>query len=137
MDVMLHGKKSECLDQGHHGLAMGRGLSHNMYNQCIITVKKQTFSFEVRFPQGQSHGDCIKFAPVDTHLLVLEGLLGEGTLTPLTLKVTSKALVIGIGEQLHIWAVDPVCIVQVADPVSGWQVAQPQLDICPELSLTQ
>ena len=65
--------------------------------------------------------------------LVLEGLLGEGTLTLLTLKVTTKALVAGIGEQLHIWAAGSVCIIQVADPIPGWHVAQPPLNIGPEL----
>ena len=71
--------------------------------------------------------------PVDAHLLVLEGLLGKGTLTPL--KVTTKALVAGIGEQLHVWAAGPVCIVQEADPVPGWQVEQPPLNISLEFCI--
>ena len=135
MDIVLHGKEGECSDQGHHGLAMGSGLGHDMYHRCIIAMKKQVFSFEVRSPQSQSHGNSIKLMPVNAHLLVLEGLLGEGTLTPLTLKVTPIALVAGIGEQLHIWAAGPICIIQVADPIPGWQVGQPPLNIGSELCI--
>ena len=86
MDIMLHGKEIECADQGHHSLATGTGFGHDMYNQCIIAVKEQGFFLEMRSPQSQGHGDCVKFMPVDAHMLVLEALLGEGTLTPLTLK---------------------------------------------------
>ena len=71
--------------------------------------------------------------PVDANLLVLEGLLGKGTLTPLTLKVTTEALVTGISKQLQIWAAGPVCIIQVADPIPGWQVGQASLNISLEL----
>ena len=51
---MLHGKESECPDQGHHGLAMGRGLSHDMYNQCVIAVKEQGFSLEVSLHRARA-----------------------------------------------------------------------------------
>ena len=95
-----------------------------MHDWCIITVKEQAFSLEVRVPQSQGHGDCIAFMPVDAYLLVLEALLGEGTLTPLTLKITTEALVAGISEQLHVWAAGPTCLTQVANPIpGGWQVA--------------
>ena len=106
-----------------------------MYNRCIITMKEQAFSLEVRSPQSQSHGNGMKFTPVNAHLLVLEGLLGKGTLTPLTLKVTTEALVTGISKKFHVWAAGPVCVVQVADPFPGWQVGHPPLDISLELCI--
>ena len=31
MNVVLHEEKSKGIDQGHHGLAMGGGLSHDVY----------------------------------------------------------------------------------------------------------
>ena len=68
-------------------------------------------------------------------MLVFEGLLGEGTLAPLTLKITTKALVTCIGEQLHIWAASLVCIIQVTDPIPGQQVGQPPLDVSSELCI--
>ena len=98
-------------------------------------MKEQAFAFELRSPQSQSHGNCIQFTPVDAHLLVIEGLLGKGALAPLTLKVTTEALVAGIGKQLHIWAAGPVCVIQVADPIPGWQIGQPPLDISLELCI--
>ena len=36
------------------------------------------------------------------------------------LKVTTEALVAGIGKQLHIQAIGPICIIQVADSIPGW-----------------
>ena len=59
MDVILHRKESECVDQGHHGLAMGRGLSHDMYDRSITAMKEQAFAFELRSSQSQSHGNYI------------------------------------------------------------------------------
>ena len=69
---------------------------------ALLQWRSKWFAFELRSPQSQSHGDCIQFTPVDAHLLVVEGLLGKGTLAPLSLKVTTEALVAGIGKQLHI-----------------------------------
>ena len=98
-------------------------------------MKEQAFSLEERSPQSQSHCNCIKFTPVDAHLLAFEGLLGKGTLAPLTLKVTTKALVACIGKHLHIWAAGLICIIQVADPVPGQQVGQPALNVSSELCI--
>ena len=44
LHIVLHGKEHEGTDEGHHGLAAGGGLGHNMHYGCIVTVKKQVLS---------------------------------------------------------------------------------------------
>ena len=82
-------------------------------------MEEQALSLELGSPESQGHGNCIQFMLIDAHLLVLECLLGKGTLAPLTLKIKTKTFVASIGKQLHIWSAGPVCIIQVADPIPG------------------
>ena len=105
------------MDQDHHGFTVSGGLGHDVNHGHVITMIKQVLPFELGPPEGQGHGDCIQLMPVDTHLLVLKALLGEGTLTPLSLKVTAKPLISSISEQVHIQGAGPVCIIEEADPI--------------------
>ena len=86
------------MDQGHHGLATGGGLGHDVDHGCIVAVEEQALALELGSPESQSHGDHVQLMPVDTHLLVLECLLGEGTLAPLALKIATKPFIASVGE---------------------------------------
>ena len=117
MNVVLHREESKGMDEGHHGFTMGGGLGHYVNHRHIAAVEEQVLSFQLGSPESPGHGDCIQFVPVYAHLLVLECLLGKGTLTPLALKIATKPFIASVGEQLHIQAVGPVCVIQVTDPM--------------------
>ena len=70
--------------------------------------------------------------PVNAHMLVPKALPGEGTLAPLPLKITPKALLAGICEQLHIQGTGPVCIVEEANPIPDGEVGEPPLNVIPK-----
>ena len=66
-------------------------------------------------PGSYSHGDGIQLSPVDAHEPVLE--VGIWDLTPVSLKLSAKAHVTGIGEELTFCAGEPVSLVQKPDPI--------------------
>ena len=60
MNIVLHGEKSKGTDQGHHGLAMGGGLGHDVDHRCIVAVEEQALSLQLGSPDSQGHGNCIR-----------------------------------------------------------------------------
>ena len=86
-------------------------------------------ALELLPPDGQSHGDSIELSPVDAHEPISEAGIQKLTLTPMFLKIATKAYVTGIGEELAFSTGEPVGLIQQADPIPCRQIGQPSLDI--------
>ena len=63
-------------------------------------------------PDGQGHGDGIQLSPVNVHEPILEAGVWKLTLTPMPLKIATKAYVTGIGEELTFCTGEPVGLIK-------------------------